>query len=570
MCACGPALAAGERAVAAFGVNGTLELHDPYGSSAVAVARPQGALYVVDGERGVRRVTPDGQFDPTFGVGGVIPDSKGAQIASMTDGRLYLVDRSGDFELRVRRYRADGTLDTSYASIGERRIVDQCAINRVGSDFGEPLVVHKSGAVDVLVSTEYKSGERYAYYFYAKRILRLDADGAVKGRITMVPPAEPCGGTGQLGMVGGDGGTVLVISQSDGLTSHAVDGVVRWRVPHGDSTYERFSNFRGVESDGTIRVVRYRGTATSAQVERYSTDGTRLADVDVASGTFDPVTGTTLHSGHAWGGMVLSRSSFDGTPDDTFGVNGRLVVCPTTQNFPMPDSAGTPRSMVIDGGIITVRTSLSSIGTSGPAVLVRVAPDGRASEPPGVFLWRMLPYQDTLRYPINEVAYIGRGVRLRIATRDCNGPGTVSTHATWQGQTFEGGTLESAGVLRQGRGTMELEARARDGLVGRSSMSVVVDYIAPVVSVRRNRMGDLYLVGTDRPAGVAAPIRLIPPRRRECFQHRYTMWDRAGNASYVLVRARSGQARIERRGAVTLRAAANGWTRCRALISPTR
>lgn len=101
------------------------------------------------------RLTPDGRLDPSFGTGGIltftVAEAETALRAVDLDssGRIVVAGSfehdNGDDDVFVRRYLADGTLDLSFGSFGERRI----RTDNFGCEAPRDLRIDSSG--DILI-----------------------------------------------------------------------------------------------------------------------------------------------------------------------------------------------------------------------------------------------------------------------------------------------------------------------------------------------------------------------------------------------------------------------------------
>jgi hypothetical protein len=109
---------------------------------------------------------------------------------------------------------------------------------------------------------------------------------------------------------------------------------------------------------------------------------------------------------------------------------------------------------------------------------------------------------------------------------------------------------------------LDIEAVDRQGLIGHTRVGIVVDYTGPSIGLRRIGPRRFRVVVRDALAG---PVNGVPdivtPRLSGCFQRAVGASDRAGNASYVVVRARHGTITIVRRVAGAPRGGTR-WGRC--------
>ena len=114
--------------------------------------QPDGAIVVAgstDNGLILARYTPAGQLDPTFGTGGFTTSTVGdvaTGVALTPDGHLvicgYTVGAGGSHDFLLARFRADGTLDTTFGDHGAVR-TDVLG----GDDYAENLVVDPAGRI---------------------------------------------------------------------------------------------------------------------------------------------------------------------------------------------------------------------------------------------------------------------------------------------------------------------------------------------------------------------------------------------------------------------------------------
>lgn len=184
-----------------LGDRGRMRLPRALGTPRAAVAGPAGSIVVAGyGRTGyaLARVTAAGRLDPAFGTRGVKsvtldPDARVAQLAAAADGSLLVA--GGGF---VARHRADGSLDAAFGSGGILRTEGFSASLAIASPTGLLF-----GGRDTASHPRDDTG-----------IVALDAAGARD-------PAFGTGGRvslrgGGLGLAAGPGGTVLVVTTSQG------------------------------------------------------------------------------------------------------------------------------------------------------------------------------------------------------------------------------------------------------------------------------------------------------------------------------------------------------------------
>jgi uncharacterized delta-60 repeat protein len=164
-----------------FGTNGvvTTDLGTRGDDARALLIQPDGRIVVAgtaDEDIALARYTPAGQLDATFGHGGTTITDLGSEdvangIALTPDGEIevagFTLGAHVDRDFLLARYRADGSLDTSFA--------DQGAVKTDlggGDDFAENLVVDPDGRT-ILV------GRATSSTILDMAVVRYDADGTL-------------------------------------------------------------------------------------------------------------------------------------------------------------------------------------------------------------------------------------------------------------------------------------------------------------------------------------------------------------------------------------------------------
>lgn len=375
------------------------------GAGAVALQNDGKIVAAGASDRGfaVVRYHPDGSLDPSFGTAGKVKTRFGtveniedafADMALQADGKIVVVGRtwqehSNDFALV--RYNPDGSLDTNFGRDGI-----------VTTDFTPPGTPPGFGpsydeAFALAIQADGKlvvGGEPCLARYNPDGSLdtSFGRDGQVRGRVRALALQRD----GKIVVVGPEGTFALARYHPDGSldTSFGTGGKVTSRVGTVDAAGEVT-----IQTDGKLVVVgtSFNGRSIDLAMVRYNPDGS----VDTSFGTGGQVTSDfcahqieeryaqdigpgTMSGGWRVGlqvdgkivvtgtpsnalcsGSVMFRSHPDGSPDATFGENGR-VITPSARN----DGSLSAFALQGDGKIVVV-------GTSGRGfAAARYNPDG--------------------------------------------------------------------------------------------------------------------------------------------------------------------------------------------------
>ena len=97
----------------------------------------------------VIRLTTEGNFDPTFGTGGIVTtdfpgvgDDIGNAVAVQKDGKIVVAGQASN-DFAVARYNTDGSLDVSFGTGGK------VTTNFGGTDIGNAVAIQKDGKIVV-------------------------------------------------------------------------------------------------------------------------------------------------------------------------------------------------------------------------------------------------------------------------------------------------------------------------------------------------------------------------------------------------------------------------------------
>jgi uncharacterized delta-60 repeat protein len=271
------------------------------------LVQPDGKIVVSDGS--LRRLNRDGTPDRSFAGGAPVDTGLGGADglpALLPGGRILvggLVETAdgGERKLVLKRYNANGTLDTRY---GSRGMLDTGVETlTLGSDepfFTPRAVVMADGRVVVL-------GARQGHFVLA----RFTADGAAdRGFPTAVLPADPV--PADLGVA--PDGSVFVAGTREGATRGTAE-------PTGDFALLRFTPFGRRDAgfggaSGGLVTADFLSDTGRASAAALAPDG-KLVILGSTGEGFEPLDG------------VLVRVNRDGSPDRTFGQQGLVRREPT-------------------------------------------------------------------------------------------------------------------------------------------------------------------------------------------------------------------------------------------------
>jgi uncharacterized delta-60 repeat protein len=240
------------------------------------------------------RYNSDGSLDATFDGDGTLLTSVGAgydygySVAIQTDGKIVVAGQS-DGSFLVIRYHPDGMLDTDFAGDGKVMV-------KVGSSSSaRSLAIHDDGKIVVAGYTSNGSDDDFA-------MVRLDPTGGLDASF------------GNQGML----------------------------VTAFDSADDDWAFGLALQSDGRLvaaglsgpKMALARYTATGTLDTSFGRDGKvttsfGVAGSDRAHAVAIQPDGKIVAAGYAYNGryldFALSRYNSDGSPDTSFGVDGRLI-----------------------------------------------------------------------------------------------------------------------------------------------------------------------------------------------------------------------------------------------------
>ena len=260
------------------------------------------------------RFHTDGTLDTTFGTGGVVVhnnaaggngDDSGRSITVDSQGRIlvagYSLNSSGNSDMVIWRYNADGTLDTSFD--GDGIVVHNSAAGGNGNDYGYSIITDGQGRI--LVAGQSFNGSNDDMVIWRYNIFgSLDVSFGTGGIVVHHNAAG--GGGNDLGrsIAIDSQGRILVAGHSQNSSDY---DMVVWRY-NPDGTPDT--------SFGTNGFVVHNSAAGGN-----SNDYGRSITIDGKE--------RILITGESYNGsdydMVIWRYNPDGTLDTSFGNNGVVV-----------------------------------------------------------------------------------------------------------------------------------------------------------------------------------------------------------------------------------------------------
>lgn len=257
------------------------------------------------GNFGLARLQPNGDLDPTFAGDGTVSTSGDGErnvsdLVILPDERIIAVGYAQDgfdFSMRLIRYNADGSIDTSYGSGGK------VTADFAGGAVSGHAVLQPDGRLLNLATIKYSGGLTYAI-----ALARFSDDGS---------PDLSFGTGGQVVTdfpVTGEYGNDLILAPSG---QFYVVGVIT--APVGD----------GVDNDWLI--VRY---DADGSIDTTYGSGGRVTETfyggyaayESAMGAALQPDGKLVIGGNSGSHIALARYGTDGTLDLSFGHWGKLVV----------------------------------------------------------------------------------------------------------------------------------------------------------------------------------------------------------------------------------------------------
>ena len=369
--------------------------------------------YVVSGF--IARYNSSGTLDASFGSNGKIVtgdyyENVGGKTALQPDGKIVAIGQKLNFfapgqveiNFAVWRYNANGTLDASFGTGGK-------VSTPVGilHDWARDVVLQPDGKI-VVMGLIAENGNGSIYKF---GIVRYNPDGSLDNNfgtggkvVTALDTASGQYSVPNSMLIQPDGKIVLVGSRNDNtgyytiLVRYNPDGSLdsgfgtNGRISHPTGGYAGYGG--GLDSvlqpDGKIIVAGYAGS--SSGIARYNANGsvdTSFADNGifrtesgffvgnaVALQTDGKIIGFgfgTLSSG-AMVGFAVARLNPNGSPDASFGTNGRRLT-PIGTN----DNYGTAVALQADGKILGGGGDPYYPYGTGDATIVRYAGDSTVS-----------------------------------------------------------------------------------------------------------------------------------------------------------------------------------------------
>jgi uncharacterized delta-60 repeat protein len=296
------------------------------------------------------RFNPDGTLDTSFGGGIVTTDffagnDRATGVVVQSDGKIVtggdaFNTNTGNTDLALARYNADGSLDTTFGVAG--RVTTDLSIN----DLGNALVLQPDGKL-ILAGSILDS--RFTKDFC---LVRYNADGSL----------DPSFGVG--GKV-----TTDFFHNSDEISSVVL-------LPDGSILAAGFAGSNTTSHD--FAIARYNGDGTLDTT--FGIGGKATVDffgrIDEARAVAVQPDGRIILAGSAFNGTTLAdfglaRFNADGTLDTSFGSAGKL----TNDFFRNLDEAQS--AVVLSDGSIVAAGRAFITGSNSDFALVSFDPDGK-------------------------------------------------------------------------------------------------------------------------------------------------------------------------------------------------
>jgi uncharacterized delta-60 repeat protein len=305
-----------------------------------------------DADFGLARYNSDGTPDAGFGNGGqVTTDFNGFSdscfaVAVQTDDRIVAVggafssDDSDANDFAMCRYNSDGTLDATFGNLGTVTFDFGSGVNDEGLD----VVIQGDGKIVVAVGQAVDSASDFI-------LARFNSDGTFDGTFG-------AGGVVSTDFFGDSDVVGAIALQPDGKIVAAGDVTI---VGDDDFGLARYNSDGGLD-------------ATFGTGGKVTTDF--FADADGANSVALQSDGKIVAAGSSFVSLsnsldfAIARYNSDGTPDDGFGVGGKV----TTDFSPNVDS-GAEVAVQCDGKIVVAGTANSATDASDMAV-ARYQSDG--------------------------------------------------------------------------------------------------------------------------------------------------------------------------------------------------
>lgn len=308
----------------------------PPGSGALSAALQADGKIVVGGYGRLERYLTDGTLDATFGTDGASTEAAGLQLLDLVvqpDGAIVSIGAGG-----IARFTPDGARDDSFGTAGV------VTVGSSGSDALYGVALQGDGKIVVGGAITVPPSGTQGFWIGRYDTAGVpDPDFGSGGYVTGDPDTSGLAygvgvdssgrivGTGYI-MIGGNAGRSARFTPDgdpDPTFGGAGVGALFQKV--------LFSN-PAIDPDGSITAAGAGfGTATTFAPVFTRTDTTGAGTVDVGldvGGSFDRAhaivvdgSGRVVIGGWAntGGGLGIARFAHDGTPDPTFGVDGKLV-----------------------------------------------------------------------------------------------------------------------------------------------------------------------------------------------------------------------------------------------------
>lgn len=298
------------------------------------------------------RYQRDGAIDPSFGIGGKVTLQVGARgdsaraIAIQPDGKIVVAgwtDSTGtDSNFLVLRFRADGTLDPSFADGGKFVLPIG-----TGTDRAHAVAIQDDGKIVVggesLTATN-TTGRDFA-------LIRLRADGTLDPQF-------------------GNGGKVVTPMGLQGVS----DTVYALALPivNGEQ------RIVAAGGEGDFVIARY--TAAGILDASFGNGGKVMGLFNSNIGQARAVTllpgGRMVVAGGIFNDFAAVQLKEDGTPDATFGNGGKVVVAVSKTNW----DGATAVLRQADGKLMLAGWAYSGNSSAGDFVALRLLPGGTLDE----------------------------------------------------------------------------------------------------------------------------------------------------------------------------------------------
>jgi uncharacterized delta-60 repeat protein len=356
-----------------FGTNGVVTSYSDWVEIVSLIIQPDSKIVTTQSYRldvpdrnfSVNRYNTDGSLDASFDSDGKVitgefaGNSNLSAVAVQPDGKIVAAGYTTvstypyTFDFAVARYNANGTLDTSFDQDGKIRT----AVGNIGFDRAYAVAVQSDGKIVVAGSTEYRNNNNLAGGF---AIVRYNQDGSLDnsfdgdGKMITEIPNRYFGSASSV-LIQPDG-KIVAAGTTSGTTVNQT--IVRYNSDGSlDNTFGNNGVF--IETDWKINDI----VSLAIQSDgKFVTIGTAYTLVSIGISNV---------------GFAVARYNSNGTPDNTFGVQGKVIT-------PF-GSSGQVKSLKIqtDGKIIAGGTSLGETLNTDPSdntkqvfTIFRYNPDG--------------------------------------------------------------------------------------------------------------------------------------------------------------------------------------------------